>query len=47
MNPTHVIYYEPIQIDEDLSYKEKLISVLAREMKALCTRDNSFVKVLW
>ena len=46
-DPIHVIDYEPLQLNEDLSYEEKQIRILAREVKALCNRNIAFVKVLW
>ena len=42
-----VIDYEPLQLSEDLSYKEKPIRILAQEVKALRNRDIAFIKVLW
>ena len=45
--PIHVIHYEPLQLNEDLSYEEKPIRILHREVKALCNRDIAFIKVLW
>ena len=36
-----------LQIDENLSYEEKPVRILACEVKALCTRDIAFIKVLW
>ena len=39
--------YEPLQLNEDLSYEEKPIRILAREVKPLCYRNIAFVKVLW
>ena len=46
-DPIHVIDYEPLQLNEDLSYKEKLVRILAREVKTLRNRSIAFVKVLW
>ena len=46
-DPIHIIHYEPLQLNEDLSYKEKPIRILAREVKALRNKKNVFVKVLW
>ena len=44
-HPTHVIDYKPLEIEEDLSYQEKPIRILAREVKALRNRNIGFVKV--
>ena len=46
-DPTHVIDYKPLEIEENLSYQEKPIKILAREVKALRNRNIDFVKVLW
>ena len=46
-DPTHVIDYKPLEIEENLSYQEKPIKILAREVKALHNKNKGFVKVLW
>ncbi|TYK24122.1 pol protein [Cucumis melo var. makuwa] len=46
-DPTHVVDFEPLQINEDLSYEEKPVEILAREVKMLRNRAISLVKVLW
>ncbi|KAA0051192.1 DNA/RNA polymerases superfamily protein [Cucumis melo var. makuwa] len=46
-DPTHVVDFEPLQINEDLSYEEQPIEILAREVKMLHNREISLVKVLW
>ena len=46
-DPIHEIDYEPLQFNEDLSYKEKLVNILAREVKTIPNRNIAFVKVLW
>ncbi|KAL0551955.1 hypothetical protein IC582_011048 [Cucumis melo] len=46
-DPTHVVDYEPLKIDQNLSYTEQPIEVLAREMKMLRNREIPLVKVLW
>ncbi|XP_050937898.1 uncharacterized protein LOC127148396 [Cucumis melo] len=46
-DPTHVVDFEPLQISEDLSYKEQSVEILAREVKMLCNRGILLVKVLW
>ena len=43
----HVIDYKPFEIEENLSYQENPIKILAREVKALRYRNIGFVKVLW
>ena len=47
VDPTHVIDYKRLEIEEDLSYQEKPIRILAQEVKALRNRNIGFVKVLW
>ncbi|XP_050944021.1 uncharacterized protein LOC127150365 [Cucumis melo] len=46
-DPTHVVDFEPLQISEDLSYKEQPVEILAREVKMLCNQGIALVKVLW
>ncbi|KAL0536908.1 hypothetical protein IC582_025871 [Cucumis melo] len=46
-DPSHVVDYEPLEIDENLSYTEQPIEVLAREVKMLKNREIPLVKVLW
>ena len=42
----HVIDYKLLQLNKDMSYKEKLVRIIPREVKALRNRDITFVKVL-
>ncbi|KAL4018270.1 hypothetical protein IC575_021861 [Cucumis melo] len=46
-DPSHVVDYEPLEIDENLSYVEQPIEVLAREVKTLRNKEIPLVKVLW
>ncbi|TYK19744.1 pol protein [Cucumis melo var. makuwa] len=46
-DPSHVVDYEPLEIDENLSYNEQPVEVLAREVKMLRNREIPLVKVLW
>ncbi|KAL0544935.1 hypothetical protein IC582_020065 [Cucumis melo] len=46
-NPSHVVDYEPLEIDENLSYVERPVEVLAREVKTLRNKEIPLVKVLW
>jgi hypothetical protein len=46
-DPRHVIHYEPVQIQVDLSYKEQPIEILDRKEKVLRNKVISTVKVLW
>ncbi|XP_038904481.1 uncharacterized protein LOC120090850 [Benincasa hispida] len=43
----HVVDFEPLQLNDNLSYKEKPVEILAREVKTLRRREIAFVKVLW
>ncbi|KAA0058449.1 pol protein [Cucumis melo var. makuwa] len=47
VDPTHVVDYEPLKINENLSYEEQPVEILAREVKVLRNRGISLVKVLW
>ncbi|KAL0559345.1 hypothetical protein IC582_003954 [Cucumis melo] len=46
-DPSHVVDYEPLEIDENLSYVEQPVEVLAREVKTLRNKEIPLVKVLW
>ncbi|KAL0533323.1 hypothetical protein IC582_030139 [Cucumis melo] len=46
-DPSHVVDYEPLEIDENLSYTEQPVEVLAREVKMLRNREIPLIKVLW
>ncbi|XP_038895840.1 uncharacterized protein LOC120084007 [Benincasa hispida] len=46
-NPSNVVDFEPLQLNDNLSYEERPVEILAREVKKLCRREIAFVKVLW
>ncbi|KAL0539456.1 hypothetical protein IC582_023668 [Cucumis melo] len=46
-DPSHVVDYKPLEIDENLSYTEQPVEVLARKVKMLRNRKIPLVKVLW
>ncbi|KAL4011015.1 hypothetical protein IC575_028057 [Cucumis melo] len=46
-DPSHVVDYEPLEIDENLNYTEQPVEVLAREVKMLRNKEIPLVKVLW
>ena len=46
-DPMHVIDYKLLEIEKDLSYQEKPIKILVREVKALRNKNIGFVKILW
>ena len=46
-NPSHVLHYEPLSLDSDLSYEELPVQILEKEEKQLRNRKIPLVKVLW
>ncbi|XP_038882227.1 uncharacterized protein LOC120073449 [Benincasa hispida] len=44
---SHVVNYEPLHLNEKLSYEEKLIQILSKEVKVLHNKEIALVKVLW
>ncbi|XP_038902325.1 uncharacterized protein LOC120088961 [Benincasa hispida] len=46
-NSSHVVDYEPLHLNENLSYEEEPIRILAREVKVLRNKEIALVKVLW
>ncbi|XP_050935666.1 uncharacterized protein LOC127144147 [Cucumis melo] len=46
-DPTHVVDFEPLQINENLSYDKQSVEILAREVKMLRNRGITLVKVVW
>ncbi|KAL0544581.1 hypothetical protein IC582_019698 [Cucumis melo] len=46
-DPSHVVDYDPLEIDENLSYAKQPVKILAREVKMLRNREIPLVKVLW
>ncbi|XP_038886203.1 uncharacterized protein LOC120076443 [Benincasa hispida] len=46
-NSSHIVDYESLHLNENLSYKEKPIQILAREVKVLRNKEIVLVKVLW
>ena len=46
-DPSHVLSYENLELDEDLSYEEKPVQILDRKEKVLRTKTIALVKVLW
>ena len=39
--------YKPLQLEEDLTYEERLIQILDRKIKELRNKKIHLVKVLW
>ncbi len=46
-DPSHVISVEEIIVQPDLTYEEKTVRILAREVKELKNKRMPLVKVLW
>ncbi|XP_062119362.1 uncharacterized protein LOC133833121 [Humulus lupulus] len=46
-DPSHVLNYEPIEVEQDLTYEEKPVKILDRKEKELRNKKISLVKVLW
>ncbi|KAL4032699.1 hypothetical protein IC575_005780 [Cucumis melo] len=46
-DPMHVVDFEPLQINKNLSYEEQPVDILARKVKMLRNRGIALVKVLW
>ena len=46
-DPSHILQQQPIELREDLTYKEEPIGILAREEKVLRNKVIPLVKVLW
>ena len=46
-DPSHIVDYEPLQINENLSYEQQLVEILEKEVKLLCHIGIALVKVLW
>ena len=46
-DPTHVLSYEHLRLDQGLSYEEKPVQVLNKKEKVLRTKTVPLVKVLW
>ncbi|XP_038896625.1 uncharacterized protein LOC120084887 [Benincasa hispida] len=46
-DPLHMVDFEPLQLNKNLSYEEKPVQVVAREVKVLRSKEVALVKVLW
>jgi len=46
-DPSHVIKYESLQLQEDLTYEEIPVKLLDRKVQELRTKSIPLVKVLW
>nr|CAD1829911.1 unnamed protein product [Ananas comosus var. bracteatus] len=46
-DPEHAMLYEPPELQEDLSYEEFPVGIIAREVRKLRNREIPYVKVRW
>ena len=46
-DPTHVLSYEGLELDQDLTYEEKPVQIMDKKDKVLRNKTISLVKVLW
>ena len=46
-DPSHIVDFEPLQLNEDLNFEEKPERILAFETKTLRNREIRLVKVQW
>ncbi|KAM6543165.1 hypothetical protein CsatB_007612 [Cannabis sativa] len=46
-DPMHVLSYEMLELQPDLSYDEQPVQILDRKEKVLRTKTISLIKVLW
>ena len=46
-NPTHVLSYEALELQPDLSYEEQPVQIMDRKEKVLRNKTIALVKVLW
>ncbi|KAF5451789.1 hypothetical protein F2P56_026861 [Juglans regia] len=46
-DPTHVIDYEPLQLQENLTYTEEPMRIIERKEQMLWNRTIPLVKVVW
>ena len=44
---THVVDFEPLQINVNLGYEEQPLEILAREVKMLRNKGIALIEVLW
>ncbi|KAA0052064.1 pol protein [Cucumis melo var. makuwa] len=47
IDPSHVVDYKPLEMDENLSYVERPVEILAKEVRMLRNKGIPLVKVLW
>ncbi|XP_017970423.1 PREDICTED: uncharacterized protein LOC108660676 [Theobroma cacao] len=47
LDPSHVIQYETIQLQDDLTYEKQSVAILDKQVKKLCSKEVASMKVLW
>ena len=45
-DPLHVLQPQTVELNEDLMYEEYLVAIVDRQVRQLCTKNFSMVKVL-
>ncbi|XP_022866579.1 uncharacterized protein LOC111386351 [Olea europaea var. sylvestris] len=46
-DPSHVLKHQPMKIQQDLSYEDTPLCIIARKVQKLCNKEIPLVKVLW
>ena len=46
-DPSHILQAQPIELKENLSYKEEPVAIIAKETKVLRNKTIPLMKVLW
>lgn len=46
-DPTHVLSYEGLELDQDLNYEEKPVQIMDKKDRVLRNKTIPLVKVLW
>ena len=46
-DPSHILQLQTVELNEDLSYEEYPVAIVDRQVRQLCTKDISMVKVIW
>nr|CAD1827480.1 unnamed protein product [Ananas comosus var. bracteatus] len=44
-DPDHILLFEPLELQEDMTYEEFPVSIIAREVRKLRNREIPYVKV--
>ena len=47
LNPSHVVSYEEIEVNENAIYVKKPVQIVCQEVRKLRNRDIPVVKVIW